>query len=90
LSSPGGEETGEGGRQNQIHSAVRPSQNEYRKRVPVRLHQISVIASASCASPREIMFPPYFTGRATHPVAPAEFGMCSSRRESAQISSPPE
>ena len=46
---------GEGGRQNIIHSGNHPSQNEYRKRVPVRLHQISVIASASCASPCEIM-----------------------------------
>jgi len=32
---------GEGGRQNKIHSAVRPSQNEFWKRVPLRLHQIS-------------------------------------------------
>jgi hypothetical protein len=34
--------------------------------------------------------PPYFTGRATRPVAPAAFGMCSSRREPAQTSPPPE
>ena len=35
LSSPGGEETGEGERQNQIHSGSRPSQTEFRKRVPL-------------------------------------------------------
>jgi hypothetical protein len=32
LSSPGGEETGEGGRPNKIHSGNRPSQKESRKR----------------------------------------------------------
>jgi len=48
LSSPGGEETGEGGRQNtNLIRPNRPSQNEYRKRVPVRLHPLSCDFSAT-------------------------------------------
>jgi hypothetical protein len=53
LSSPGGEETGEGERQNKIHSGSHPSQNEFRKRVPVRLHLISVIAKLRAPSRRD-------------------------------------